>query len=252
MSVGSFRPSGELGRLLVAVANTSDVRLRTALEAREEARARNEDALRAVEQASSAEEMSDLQTQVQEAERALEAASQAVSHAVAIKRQAVDVEHGIVPGTTPDSFAEAYADLLKDLDVDLECCPRARAVLLRLAPSPPADRAAEVTLSDSKLRVLAVVIPEPSKLRCELQENATCLHLFRTGLYWLSFAAPHLCLPRRVTVHCPFTCVHGHLRSALLCVRRRTACEARTHGLDGRASAFLTRIPERGSPATNV
>jgi len=158
LSVSSFRPGGELGRLLDVMADTSDVRLRAALEAREQARARKEDALNAIEMAESAEEMSDLQALAQDSEGALEAASQAVDHALGMKRQAINAGHGIVPGTTPESFAEAHVDLLDELVVDLECCPRARKTLLRHTPSPPAGHAAELALSKSKLTVLAVSI----------------------------------------------------------------------------------------------
>lgn len=236
-----------MGRLLDVMADTSDVRLRAALEAREQARARKEDALNAIEMAESAEEMSDLQALAQDSEGALEAASQAVDHALGMKRQAINAGHGIVPGTTPESFAEAHVDLLDELVVDLECCPRARKTLLRHTPSPPAGHAAELALSKSKLTVLAVVRSPPELHGVFRRQIANCLHLFRTDRPF-----PFACLiAHRVTVHCPFARVREYLLSSLLPLGRRcTACQVRTHSLDPRTP----RIPERTSQLrpTNV
>jgi hypothetical protein len=56
---------------------------------------------------------------------------------------AIDLEHGVNPGTTIGELAAQNAELLIEIRVDVKCCPRAAQVLLRHAPSSPEESVSE-------------------------------------------------------------------------------------------------------------
>ena len=105
MFPGAFNPGGEMALLLLAVAHASDAHLRTQLQARDAATRRGAP------------------------QPELQAANQAVTDSLELKRRVLDLGRGLTPGTAVDEFVVAHESLLGEIEVDLTCCPNVVAIL---------------------------------------------------------------------------------------------------------------------------
>ena len=143
MFPGAYNPGGEMALLLLAVADATDARLRDKLAARDEAMAGGADA------------------------DARSRATQAVTDALDLKRQVLDLGRGLQPGANMDEFVSQNTHMLDTLEVDLSCCPTVVAIVeLRGVPEEEDDSRDGAAMQELKKNVVAAGLCALALLVC--------------------------------------------------------------------------------------